>query len=94
MTKGRLRMTRGRLRVTGKEGFMAKVVKGASGLSGLAVRAEVSAAVPQGNTLNGSTANRAGLAFPVSDLEIKMRCAQLTARADISVRAGSFPGDS
>jgi hypothetical protein len=60
----------------------------------LAVGAEVGAAVPQGNTLNGSTANRAGLAFPVSDLEIKMGCAQLAARADISVRAGSFPGDS
>ena len=60
----------------------------------LTVGAEVSAAVPQGNALNGGTANRAGHTFPVSDVEIKMRCAQLTARADISVRAGSFPGDS
>ncbi len=61
---------------------------------GLAIRTEVSAAVLQRNTLNGSTANRAGHAFPVSDVEIKMGCAQLTAGADISVRAGSFPGDS
>ena len=61
---------------------------------GLAVGAEVSASVPQGNALNGSTANRAVHAFPVSDVEIKMRCAQLTARADISVRAGSFLRDS
>jgi len=60
----------------------------------LAVGAEVSAAVPQGNALNGGTANRAGNAFPVSDLEIKMGCAQLTSRADISIRAGSFPGNS
>ena len=73
---------------------MGKVVKGASGLSGLAVGTEIGAVVPQGNALNGGTANRAGLAFPVSNLEIKMRCAQLTARADISIRAGSFPGDS
>jgi len=60
----------------------------------LAVRAEVGAAVPQKNALDGGTANRTGHAFPVSNFEIKMGCAQLTTRADIGIRAGSFFSDS
>ena len=43
--------------------------------------------------LNGTAANRAGFAPFMSNLEIRMRCAQLALGADVGIHAGAFAVD-
>jgi len=43
--------------------------------------------------LDGAAANGAGLASLVSNLKIKMRCAQLALGADVGIHAGAFAAD-
>ena len=59
----------------------------------LALWAEVGAAVLNGNPLDGAAANRAGFVSFMSNLEIKMRCAQLALGADVGIHAGAFAVD-
>ena len=59
----------------------------------LALRAEVGAAALHGNPLDWAAANGAGFASLMSNLEIKMGCAQFAPGADIGIHAGAFAVD-
>ena len=56
----------------------------------LALRAEVGAAVLNGNPLDGAAADRAGFVSFMSNLKVGMGCAQLALGTDIRIHAGAF----
>lgn len=43
--------------------------------------------------LDGATANRAGSAYTMSNLEIEIGCAQLALGIDLAIHAGAFAAD-
>jgi hypothetical protein len=61
---------------------------------GLTSGAKAGATVLNGNPLDGAAANRAGFAPLMSNLEIKMSCAQFALGTDIGIHAGAFAADS
>ena len=65
-----------------------------SDLESLAIGAKVAAAISNGETLDGSTADRARLATEVSDTEVELGSAQLAIRAFICINTGAFAADS
>ena len=64
------------------------------GAERLASGAEVGAAVLHQDPLDGAAANGTGFASFMSNLEIKMSCAQLALRADVGIHAGAFAANS
>jgi len=56
--------------------------------------AEAGATVLHQDPLDGAAANGAGFASPMSNLKIKMGCAQLALGADVGVHAGDFAADA
>jgi len=59
----------------------------------LASRAEVGATVLHQDPLDGAAANGAGFASSMSNLEIKMCCAQFALGTDVGIHAGAFAAD-
>ena len=60
----------------------------------LASGAEVGATVLHRDPLDGAAANGAGLTSLMSNIKIKMSCAQLALRADVGIHAGAFAADA
>jgi hypothetical protein len=60
------------------------------GTKRLASGAEVGAAVLHQDPLDGAAANGAKFASPMSNLKIKMGCAQLTLGANVGIHASAF----
>ena len=60
---------------------------------GLTSGAKAGATVLHRDPLDGAVANRAGFAPLMSNLEIKMGCAQLALGADVGIHAGAFAID-
>ena len=55
--------------------------------------AEAGATVLHQDPLDGAAANGAGLASLMSNLKIKMSCAQLALGADVGIHAGALASD-
>ena len=63
------------------------------GTEGLTSGAEAGAAVLHQDPLDGAAANGAGFVSLVSNLEIKMSCAQLALGTDVGIHTGAFAAD-
>ena len=63
------------------------------GTKRLASGAEAGATVLHQDPLDGAAANGAGFASSMSNLKIKMGCAQLALRTDVGIHAGAFAAD-
>src|SRR3972149_1445918 len=59
----------------------------------LASGAEAGATVLHRDPLDGAAANGAGFASPMSNLKVRMSCAQLALGADVGIHAGAFAAD-